>query len=145
MGQRFLTPVLGALLVAGTGACMPGPSATPIMLSCTGCAVTDEPIVAAICDAIATEIAARIPERPLRRSSPNEPRVPGTWHVLLEVARTESYVWEGRLIWEVVGQESKAGRTVGPVVQISSVDAPLGPGAYRHFARDIVKVSQPTF
>ena len=117
----------------------------PIVLSCTGAAATDETVVAAICDALATELAARIPERPLRRSSPNEPRTPGAWAGVLEVVRTESDVWEGRLTWEVVGQESGAGRTMGPLVRISSMDAPLGSRAYRHFARDILEVSQPAF
>ena len=61
------------------------------------------------------------------------------------MVRTEPGFWEGRLIWEVAGQESSTGRTVGPFVQIVSVDAPLGSRAYRHFARGILKASRPVF
>ena len=124
---------------------MTKPSAAPILLSCTGAGATDETVVDALCDALAAEIAARVPERPLLRSSRNEVHPPGTWDGVLEVVRTRTDFWEGRLIWRVVGQESNAKRKVGPFVQTSSMDAPLGSRAYRRFARGILKVSRPLF
>ena len=145
MHRRLLTPLLGAFLALGTGGCVPKESAAPIMLSCTGAAATDETVVATLCDALAAEIAERVAERALRRASPKGPRPPGTWDGVLEVVRTEPDFWEGRLTWEVAGAQGGAGRTVGPLVQISSMDAPLGSGAYRRFARGILKVSQPAF
>ena len=57
---------------------MPGPSAAPIMLSCTGAEATDKAVVDALCDALAAEISAHAPERPFRRSSPNDPRPPAS-------------------------------------------------------------------
>ena len=145
MGRYVLIPFLGALVAVGAQGCVPREGAAPIVLSCTGAAATDEAVVAAICDALSAEIKARVPERPLRRASPKNPLPPGTWDGVLEVARTKADFWEGRLIWEVTGSQSGAGRTVGPLVQISSMDAPLGSRAYRHFARGILKVSQPAF
>ena len=38
-----------------------------------------------------------------------------------------------------------AERTTGPEVEIFGMDAPLGQGAYPHFARSLLKVSKPEF
>ena len=139
--RRALLPLLGVFLMAVAEACMAQPDAAPILLSCTGTGATDKAIVGALCDALAGEIRARAPARPLRRPPPDEPRPAGTWLGVLEVVRTEPAIWEGRLLWEVAGDEG-TGRTVGPFVQTSSVDAPLGAGAYRDFARGIMKASR---
>ena len=142
--RRVLLPLLAALVVSGTQACMAQPAAAPIVLSCTGAGATDKAIVGALCDALADEIRARAPARALRRPTPDEPRPAGTWHGVLEVVRTEPAIWEGRLVWEVIGDEG-TGRTAGPVVEVSSADARLGAGAYRDFARGILKASRPGF
>ena len=123
---------------------MAQPAAAPIVLSCTGTGATDQVIVEALCNALADEIRARVPARPLRRPAPGEPHPAGTWRGLLEVVRTEPAAWEGRLVWEVVGDEG-TGRTAGPVVVVSSVDARLSAGAYPLFARGILRASRPRF
>ena len=137
--------LLGALLLAATGACRSKPSAAPILLSCTGADATEEVVVDAICDALAAEIAARAPERPLYRSPHDDARSPGAWEGVLEVVRTRTNVWEGRLRWRVIGEEADAGRKAGPFVKITSIDAPLGSGAYRRFARGVLKAGQAKF
>ena len=40
---------------------------------------------------------------------------------------------------------SDADKTTGPDVEIFGMDAPLGPGAYSHFARSLLQVSKPAF
>ena len=139
-----LLPLLAALAVAGTQVCMAQPDAAPILLSCTGTGTTDEAIVGVLCNALAREIRARVPARPLLRPAPDEPRPAGAWDGVLEVVRTDPAIWEGRLLWAVTGDHG-AERTVGPFVQVSSVDAPLGAGADRDFARGILKASRPDF
>ena len=142
--RMAILPLLAAFALSGAQAGAAPPSAAPILLSCTGAGGTDKAVVVALCDALAAEMRARAPDRSLRRPGPGEPRPAGAWHGVLEVVRTEPSLWEGRLVWEVIGDEG-AGRAAGPFVQTSSVDAPLGAGAYRAFARGIVKTSWPTF
>ena len=141
---RVLSTLLAALVASGTQVCMAEPAAAPIVLSCTGTGATDKVIIEALCNALADEIRARVPARPLRRPAPDGPHPAGTWRGVLEVMRTEPAAWEGRLVWEVVGDEG-TGRTAGPVVVVSSVDAPLSAGAYRFFARGILRASRPRF
>ena len=142
--RMVIPPLLTAFALLGTHACTAQSAAAPILLSCAGAGGTDKAIVGALCDALEAEMHARAPDRPLRRLGPDEPGPAGAWRGVLEVVRTEPSIWEGRLLWEVIGDEG-AGRTAGPFVQTSSVDAPLGAGAYRDFARGIVKTSWPKF
>ena len=130
-----------ACLVALTAGCAAKPDQAPMVLRCAGSAGTDESVVEAICDALAAELADLAPHRIVRRASGDDSSAFGVWEGVLEVVRTERSVWEARLAWGLVGSEGSG--SVGPFVQIVSSDAALGSRAYRHFARSILKVSQP--
>ena len=65
--------------------------------------------------------------------------------MVLEVTRTEDYHWEAHLTWSKTKRGNRADPTTGPAVDIFGMDAPLGPGAYSHFVRSLLKVSKPAF
>ena len=137
--------LLWLFLIAGAWASGAGAEPNPILLSCQGGTKTDATVVATLCATLETELGKRKPERAIHRSMPSEPPPGGVWNVVLEVALTEPYHWEGRLTWEKTGQKNPGVQAAGPPVQIFGMDAPLGPRAYSHFIRDLLKVSKPAF
>ena len=118
---------------------------TPFLLSCHGVPYTDASVVTTLCDALAAELDERKPDRVIRRSAAPDPLPKRIWDVVLEVTRTEDYHWEAHLTWSKAKRGNRAEPTIGPVVEIFGMDAPLGPGAYSHFVRSILKVSKPAF
>ena len=141
--MRYRYPVV--FLIAGTVASVAWADKAPLLLSCTGVPETDPAIVALLCDALAQELDKRKPERVIRRSAAPDPLPGRAWDVVLEVTRTEDYHWEARLVWAKIRRKGDAERTTGPDVEIFGMDAPLGPGAYPHFIRSLLKVSKPEF
>ena len=138
--------LLWLFLIAGAGAAAgAGAEPNPILLSCHGGTKTDATVIATLCATLETELGKRKPERAIHRSIPSEPPPKGVWNVVLEVALTEPYHWEGHLSWEKTGQKNTGERTAGPPVEIFGMDAPLGPGAHSHFIRSLLKVSKPAF
>ena len=138
--------LLWIFLIAGAGASAgAGAEPNPILLSCHGGMKTDATVVATLCATLETELGKRKPERAIHRNLPSEPPPGGAWDVVLEVALTEPYHWEGHLTWEKTGQKHSGEQAAGPPVQIFGMDAPLGPGAYLHFIRSLLKVSKPAF
>ena len=117
----------------------------PLLLSCHGVPKTDAAVVATLCDALAAELNKRDPDRVIRHGAPSDTLPKRAWNVVLEVTRTENYHWEGHLTWEKTGQKNSGKLAAGPPVQIYGMDAPLGPGAYSHFIRSLLKVSKPAF
>ena len=141
--MRCRYPVV--LLIAGTVASGAWADKTPLLLSCHGIPKTDAAAVATLCDALATELDKRKPGRVIRRNAAPDPLPKRAWDVVLEVTRTEDYHWEARLVWAKTRRKGDAKRTTGPDVEIFGMDAPLGPGAYPHFIRSLLKVSKPEF
>ena len=133
------------LLILGLAAFDAGADKTPLLLSCHGIPKTDAAVVATLCDALATELDKRKPDRVIRRSAAPDPLPKRAWDIILEVTRTEDYHWEARLVWAKIRRKGDAKRTTGPDVEIFGMDAPLGPGAYPHFIRSLLKVSKPEF
>ena len=133
------------LLILGPAAFGAGADNTPLLLSCHGIPKTDAAIVTALCDALADELDKRKPDRVLRRSAVPDPLPRRAWDVVLEVTRTEDYHWEAQLAWGKTSRRDNVERTTGPPVEIFGMDAPLGPGAYSHFIRSLLKVSKPAF
>ena len=136
---------LAVLLIFGATASAAWADKTPLLLSCNGVPNTDPAVVATLCDALADELGKRKPERVIRRGAAPDPLPKRVWDVVLEVSRTETYHWEVRLTWRKAGRKDKGERTTGPDVEIFGMDAPLGPGAYSHFVRSLLKVSKPAF
>ena len=160
---------LSALLIFGAAVSGAHADKTPLLLSCRGVPKTDTAIVASLCDALAAELDKRRPDRVIRRGEAPGPLPGRAWDVFLEVTLTENYHWEARLAWgkarrKTNRQDSRFARrqppvglhpgkdamndgkrTTGPDVEIFGMDAPLGPGAYSHFVRSILKVSKPAF
>ena len=136
---------LVALLIFGAAVSAAQADKTPFLLSCHGIPKTDTAVVTALCDALADELDKRKPGRVLRRSAAPDPLPGKAWDVVLEVTRTEDYHWEAYLTWRKPGRRNNAERTTGPDVEIFGMDAPLGPGAYSHFIRSLLKVSKPEF
>ena len=134
-----------ALLITGAVASAAWADKRPLLLSCHGVPKTDAAVVTTLCDALAAELNKRDPDRVVRHGAPSGTLPKRAWNVVLEVTRTENYHWEGRLIWGKTGPKNSGERTAGPPVQIFGMDAPLGPGAYSHFIRDLLKVSKPAF
>ena len=134
-----------ALLIAGAMASAAWADKRPLLLSCHGVPKTDAAVVATLCDALAAELNKRDPDRVVRRGAPSDTLPKRAWNVVLEVTRTENYHWEGHLTWEKTGQKNSGKLAAGPPVQIYGMDAPLGPGAYSHFIRSLLKVSKPAF
>lgn len=145
MHPGSLVPLLGTLLLAGVSGCVPRPESASIALSCTGTAATDDTVVEDLCNALEMELRAREPSRAFHRASPGAAKIGATRHLILEVVRTDPALWEARLLLEVAGPEDGAVLEAGPFVRIASMDAPFGPGAYRRFARGILKVGEPSF
>ncbi len=136
---------LAALLIFGAAVSAAHADKTPLLLSCRGIPKTDAAVVATLCDALATELDKRKPERVLRRSAAPDPLPGRAWDVVLEVTRTEDYHWEAHLTWAKTRRKGDAERTTGPDVEIFGMDAPLGQGADPHFIRSLLKVSKPEF
>ena len=136
---------LVALLIFGAAVSVARADKTPLLLSCHGIPKTDTAIVTTLCDALATELDKRKPDRVIRRSAAPDPLPRRAWDVVLEVTRTEDYHWEARLTWGKTGRRNDGKRTTGPDVDIFGMDAPLGQGAYSHFIRSLLKVSKPGF
>ena len=136
---------LVALLIFGAAVSVARADKTPLLLSCHGIPRTDTAIVTTLCDALATELDKRKPDRVIRRSAAPDPLPRRAWDVVLEVTRTEDYHWEARLTWGKTGRRNDGKRTTGPDVDIFGMDAPLGQGAYSHFIRSLLKVSKPGF
>ena len=136
---------LVALLLCGAAVSVARADKTPLLLSCHGIPTTDAAIVTTLCDALATELDKRKPDRVVRRSDAPDPLPRRAWDVVLEVTRTEDYHWEARLTWGKTGRRNDGNRTTGPDVDIFGMDAPLGQGAYSHFIRSLLKVSKPEF
>ena len=134
-----------ALLIAGAMASAAWADKRPLLLSCHGVPKTDAAVVATLCDALAAELNKRDPDRVVRHGAPSDTLPKRAWNVVLEVTRTENYHWEGHLTWEKTGQKNSGKLAAGPPVQIYGMDAPLGPGAYSHFIRSLLKVSKPAF
>ena len=134
-----------ALLIAGAVASGAWADKAPLLLSCQGAPNTDTAVVATLCDALAAELDERKPDRVTRRSTVQDTLPKRAWDVVLEVTRTEDYHWEAHLAWGKTGRRNNAERTTGPDVEIFGMDAPLGPGAYSHFIRSLLKVSKPEF
>ena len=158
-----------SILISVTSASHAWADKTPLLLSCNGAPETDPAIVVSLCDALAEELDERKPGRVIRRNAAPDPLPRKAWDVVLEVTRTEDYHWEARLAWTKTKrmtnrQDSRfarrqppaglhprkdamtdAERTTGPEVEIFGMDAPLGQGAYPHFARSLLKVSKPEF
>ena len=137
--------LLWLFLIAGAWASGAGAEPNPILLSCQGGMKTDATVVATLCATLETELGKRKPERAIHRSVPSEPLPEEVWNVVLEVALTEPYHWEGHLTWEKTGRKKPGEQAAGPPVQIFGMDAPLGPGAYSHFIHSLLKVSKPAF
>ena len=133
------------LLILGLAAFGARADRTPLLLSCHGVPKTDAVIVATLCDALATELDERDPTRVIRRSAEQDSPPGRAWDVVLEVTHTEDYHWEAHLTWRKTGRRNNAEQTTGPDVEIFGMDAPLGPGAYPHFIRSLLKVSKPAF
>ena len=136
---------LVVLLIFATTAAAAWADKAPFLLSCNGVAKTDPAVVSTLCDALADELDKRKPDRVIRRSELSDTTPKRAWNVVLEVTRTENYHWEGHLTWEKTGRKKPGEQTAGPPVQIFGMDAPLGPGAYSHFIRSLLKVSKPAF
>ena len=136
---------LVALLIAGAAVSGIRADPAPLLLSCHGGPKTEAAIVTTLCDALATELDKRKPDRVIRRSAAPDPLPRRAWDVVLEVTRTEDYHWEARLTWGKTGRRNNGKRTTGPDVDIFGMDAPLGQGAYPHFIRSLLKVSKPAF
>ena len=134
-----------ALLIAGAMASAAWADKRPLLLSCHGVPKTDAAVVATLCDALAAELNKRDPDRVVRHGAPSDTLPKRAWNVVLEVTRTENYHWEGHLTWEKTGRKNSGKLAAGPPVQIYGMDAPLGPGAYSHFIRSLLKVSKPAF
>ena len=134
-----------ALLVCTASASGAWADKTPLLLACNGVPNTDPAIVVSLCDALADELDKRKPDRVIRRSAAPDNLPRRAWDVVLEVARTEDYHWEAHLTWGKTGRRNDTERTAGPDVEIFGMDAPLGPGAYSHFVRSLLKVSKPAF
>ena len=134
-----------ALLITVANASAAWADKTPLLLSCNGVPDTDPAIVVSLCDALADELDERKPDRVMRRSAAPDPPPKRAWAVILEVTRTEDYHWEAYLSWGKTGRKNVGKRTAGPEVEIFGMDAPLGPGAYSHFIRSLLKVSKPEF
>ena len=141
----MLDRLLWLFLIAGAWASGAGAEPDPIRLFCQGGTKTDASVVATLCATLETELGKRKPERTIHRSMSSESPPKGVWNVVLEVALTEPYHWEGHLTWEKTGQKNSGKLAAGPPVQIYGMDAPLGPGAYSHFIRSLLKVSKPAF
>ena len=135
----------GVILLVAIGIFEARAEVAPILLSCHGAAETDATVVAVLCDTLAAELSSREPARVVRQAVASEPLPQGAWDVVLEVMSTEPNHWEGRLTWKMNGSENHGTLTTGPPLKIFGMDAPLGPGAYSHFIRDLLKVSKPTF
>ena len=136
---------LAALLIFSTTAAAAWADKAQIVLSCHGVPNTDSAVVTTLCDALAAELDERKPDRVIRRSAAPDTLPRRAWDVVLEVARTEDYHWEAQLTWSKTKRGNHAEPTAGPVVDIFGMDAPLGPGAYSHFVRSLLKVSKPAF
>ena len=136
---------LAAFLVTALASCGVPADSAPILLSCHGEPKTDSTVIASLCDALEAELNERKPDRVIRRSSEPDTLPKRVWDVVLEVTRTENYHWEGYLTWVKTGRRKAGERTTGPAVEIFGMDAPLGPGAYSHFIRSLLKVSKPEF
>ena len=139
-GRHLVTLLIAAVTTSGA---LGDPA--PLLLSCHGGTRTDTAVITSLCDALAAELGKREPERAIRRSVPSDALPKRAWDVALEVTRTESHHWEGRLTWRMAGRKDDGERTKGPAVEIFGMDAPLGPGAYSHFVRSLLKVSKPGF
>ncbi len=136
---------LVALLIAGAAASGAWADPAPLLLSCHGGTKTDATVVATLCETLMAELGKRAPDRMVRRNMPSDTLPRRAWDVVLEVTLTEPYRWEGGLTWRMTGSKNTGERTAGPSVEIFGMDAPLGPGAYSHFIRDLLKVSKPAF
>ena len=160
---------LFAILITAVSASGAWADKAPLLLSCNGAPKTDPAIVASLCEALADELDERKPGRVVRRDAAPDPLPKRSWDVVLEVTRTEDYHWEARLAWTKTRRKtnrqdsrfarrqppvglhpgkdamSDADKTTGPDVEIFGMDAPLGPGAYSHFARSLLQVSKPAF
>ena len=136
---------LVALLIFGTAVSVAQADKTPLLLSCYGVPNTDTTVVVTLCDALAVELGERDPDRVIRRNAASDTAPRRAWDVVLKVTRTEDYHWEAYLTWQKLGRRNNAERTTGPDVEIFGMDAPLGPGAYSHFIRSLLKVSKPAF
>ena len=134
-----------ALLITTASTSVAWADKTPLLLSCHGIPKTDAAVVTTLCDALAAELDKRKPDRVIRRSAAPDPLPGRAWDVVLEVTRTEDYHWEARLVWSKIRRKGDAERITGPDVEIFGMDAPLGPGAYPHFIRSLLKVSKPEF
>ena len=134
-----------ALLICAASACGAWVNKTPLLLACNGAPNTNPAIVASLCVALEEELDEHAPERVIRRDEAPDPLPRRAWDVVLEVTRTEDYHWEAHLTWGKTGRRNNAERTTGPDVEIFGMDAPLGPGAYSHFVRSLLKVSKPAF
>ncbi len=138
--RRLITLLILALAAFGAGA-----DKMPLLISCHGLPNTDAAVVATLCDALVSELDEREPGRTIRRSAAPDPLPKRAWDVVLKVIRTENYHWEAHLTWSKAKRRNNADPTIGPVVEIFGMDAPLGPGAYSHFVRSLLKVSKPAF
>ncbi len=136
---------LAVLVIFGTAVSGAWADKTPLLLSCHGVPNADASVVTTLCDALAEELDERKPGRVIRRSGAPETLPKRAWDVVLEVTRTEDYHWEAQLSWVKLKRGNGSERTTGPAVEIFGMDAPLGPGAYSHFIRSLLKVSKPGF
>ena len=118
---------------------------TPLLVSCHGVGKTEPVVVANLCDALAQELDKRKPDSVVPRSEAQHSLPRKAWDIVLEVSRTENYHWEAHLSWGKTRRGKEGKRTIGPDVEIFGMDAPLGPGAYSHFVRSLLKVSKPAF
>lgn len=133
------------LLIFGLAASGAGADPAPLLLFCHGVPKTDAAVVVSLCDALAAELEQREPKREIRRDVQSDPLPRRAWDVVLGVTRTEDYHWEAHLTWGKTRRRNDGKQTTGPDVEIFGMDAPLGPGAYSHFIRSLLKVSKPAF
>lgn len=103
------------------------------MLSCT-----DIPDMA--CDALTRALAARLGQAPGRRDGP-APHSPGQITVTLDLLRQEKTFIEGRLRWSLGG----APATIGPVLEISVMDANVSAATYDRLAEGLLRSSDLPF
>ena len=118
---------------------------TPLLLSCHGAGETDPVVIENLCDALAQELDKRKPDRVIPRGEAQDSLSRKAWDIVLEVSRTADYHWEAHLSWAKMRRGKDGKRTIGPDVEMFGMDAPLGPGAYSHFVRSLLKVSKPAF
>ena len=136
---------LTTALVIGTFVFGAGAHAAPLLLSCHGGPKTHIMIIANLCDALAQELERRQPGSVIRRRDTQDDWPEQAWEVTLQISRTEDYHWEAHLSWKKTRPGSDGEKTTGPDIEIFGMDAPLGEGAYLHFIRSLLTVSEPAF